>query len=132
MPPRILSKLYERGSLRNSEKGFELAFKNTAAPGTLTNLGPLVVDGVPYDMDRVVLRLERPSEHLGRPPSMREWTARSINEEKERMLAFDLYTVARVIVSGRPLAPGTHQVSLGIVTREVGEMMLTAEDSVAV
>jgi hypothetical protein len=131
LPPRILNKLYERSSLRNTPNGFELAFKNTVAPGTLTHIGPLLVDGVAYDLEQVVLRLERPSERPGRQPSVREWSANALNEEKERMLSFDLHTVARVIVAGRQLPPGPHQVALGITTREVGDMTLTAEDSVA-
>jgi hypothetical protein len=117
--------------LRNTPNGFELAFKNTVAPGTLTHIGPLLVDGVAYDLEQVVLRLERPSERPGRQPSVREWSANALNEEKERMLSFDLHTVARVIVAGRQLPPGPHQVALGITTREVGDMTLTAEDSVA-
>ncbi len=131
MTPRILSKLYEPGSLRNTETGFELAFKNTAAPSTVTGIGPLVVDGKTYDETAIVLRLQRPSEHLGRPPSVREWQAAAVNNEKERMLSFDLFTVAQVLVKGDRLPPGQHQVALSITTKEVGDITLTAADSVA-
>lgn len=131
MTPRILNKLYERGSLRNTETGFELAFKNTVAPSTLIEIGPLIVDGNSYDEKVIVIRLERPSEHLGRQPSVREWQVEAVNKGKDRLLSFDLYTVAHVLVKGEPLPPGLHQVALSIKTKEVGEITLTAEDSVA-
>ena len=131
MSARVFSKLYERGSLRNTETGFELAFKNTVAPSTVTKIGPLTVDGEVYDETVIVLRLQRPSEHLGRQPSVREWQAEVVNKEKDRLLAFDLFNVAHIMVKGDPLAPGLHQVALSIQTKEVGDITLTAEDSVA-
>jgi hypothetical protein len=132
-----LSKLYETGSLRNTEKGFELAFRNTMAPSQVTSVGPLVVDGAEVDLGNAILRLERPSERLGRPPSVREWQFKALNKEtdkdkdKDRTLSFDLFNVAWVVVSGQWLPPGPHQVTLSIKTKEVGDIMLTAEDSVA-
>ncbi len=137
MPPRILSKLYEPGSLRNTEQGFELAFKNTMAPSQVTGIGPLIVDGAVVNLDHAILRLERPSERLGRQPSVREWQVKALNKEtekerdKDRTLSFDLFNVAWVVVPGQQLPPGPHQVALSIKTKEVGDITLTAEDSVA-
>ena len=137
MPPRILSKLYEPGSLRNTEKGFELAFKNSMAPSQVTAVGPLVVDGAVVDLENAILRLERPSERLGRQPSVREWQVKALNKDadkdkdKDRTLSFDLFNVAWVVVPGQQLPPGPHQVALSIKTKEVGDITLTAEDSVA-
>ncbi len=134
---RILSKLYEPGSLRNTENGFELAFKNTMAPTQVTAVGPLLVDGGTIDLGHAILRLERPSERLGRPPSVREWQVKALNKDtekdkdKDRTLSFDLFTVARMVVPGQQLTPGPHQVALSMMTKEVGEITLTAEDSVA-
>ncbi|HSN77335.1 MAG TPA: hypothetical protein VL334_19870 [Anaerolineae bacterium] len=120
--------------MRNTEKGFELAFKNTMAPSQVTGVGPLVVDGVVVDLANAVLRLERPSERLGRQPSVREWQVSVLNKEKEkdkdRTLSFDLFIVARMVVPGQQLPPGPHQVALSIKTKEVGDITLTAEDSV--
>ena len=137
MPTRILSKLYEPGSLRNTEKGFELAFKNSMAPSQVTAVGPLVVDGAVVDLENAILRLERPSERLGRQPSVREWQVKALNKDagkekdKDRTLSFDLFNVAWVVVPGQQLPPGPHQVALSIKTKEVGDITLTAEDSVA-
>lgn len=133
MPSKTFSKLYERGSLRNSEQGFELAFKNTMAPSQVTFVGPLIVDGAVVDLEHATFRLERPSERLGRQPSVREWQVSALNnkeKDKERTLSFDLFNVAWVIVPGQRLAPGPHQVALSLTTKEVGVITLTAEDSV--
>lgn len=137
MAPKILNKLYEPGSLRNTEQGFELAFKNTMAPSQVTAVGPLVIDGAVVDLEHAVLRLERPSERLGRQPSVREWQLKALNKDqenekdKDRTLSFDLFNVAWVVVPGQQLPPGPHQVALSIKTKEVGDLTLTAEDSVA-
>jgi hypothetical protein len=137
LSPKILSKLYEPGSLRNTEKGFELAFKNTMAPSQVTAVGPLVIDGAVVDLEHAILRLERPSERLGRQPSVREWQLKALNKDqekekdKDRTLSFDLFNVAWVVVPGQQLPPGPHQVTLSIKTKEVGDITLTAEDSVA-
>ncbi|HNS00846.1 MAG TPA: hypothetical protein PKM78_00495 [Anaerolineae bacterium] len=137
MSLKILSKLYEPGSLRNTDSGFELAFKNTFAPTQVTAVGPLVIDGGTIDLGQAILRLERPSERLGRPPSVREWQFKALNKDtekdkdKDRTLSFDLFTVARIVVPGQRLSPGPHQVALSMMTKEVGEIKLTAEDSVA-
>jgi hypothetical protein len=131
LPAKTLSKLYERGSLRNTETGFELAFKNTIAPSTLIEIGPLIVDGASYASEQMIVRLERPSERPGRPPSVREWQVKVVNEDKDRLLSFDLHTVAYVLVKGQPLPPGQHAVTLNVKTKEVGDILLTAEDSVA-
>jgi hypothetical protein len=136
LPPKILSKLYEPGSLRNTEIGFELAFKNTMAPSQVTEVGPLVVDGAVVDLEHAILRLERPSERLGRQPSVREWQVKALSKDtekekdKDRTLSFDLFNVAWVVVPGQQLPPGPHQVALSIKTKEVGDITLTAEDSV--
>jgi hypothetical protein len=135
LSPKILNKLYEPGSLRNTEKGFELAFKNTMAPSQVTAVGPLVIDGAVVDLEHAILRLERPSERLGRQPSVREWQLKALNKDqekdKDRTLSFDLFNVAWVVVPGQQLPPGPHQVALSIKTKEVGDITLTAEDSVA-
>jgi hypothetical protein len=137
LSPKILNKLYEPGSLRNTEKGFELAFKNTMAPSQVTAVGPLVIDGAVVDLEHAILRLERPSERLGRQPSVREWQLKALNKDqekekdKDRTLSFDLFNVAWVFVPGQQLPPGPHQVALSIKTKEVGDLTLTAEDSVA-
>lgn len=129
MTPKRFSKLYERGSLCNTATGFELAFKNTIAPSTILEFGSLTVDGQAVARDQILVRLERPSERIGREGTVREWPAKIIGGE--RMVPFDLFTVARVQVTASPLPPGSHQVMLAIRTREVGEMTLTAEDSIA-
>lgn len=128
MSPKTLSKLYERGSLRNTEKGFELAFKNTMAPGTLIKIGPLIVDERVYEAKQIILRLERPSDRVGRQPAPRDFPGEAI--EKGRTPSFDLFTVARVMVPDEKLSPGEHQVTLSVTTKEVGDLTLTAEDSV--
>ena len=49
LPSALLSKFYERDSLRNTDTGFELRFKNRLAPSTIVGIGPLTLDGHVYE-----------------------------------------------------------------------------------
>lgn len=128
MPTRTFSKLYEPASLCNTDHGFELAFKNTVAPSTLTAIGRLTVGEHRYEAGEFTVRLERPAGRHGQPPSARQFRGDSVSVQ--RMLPFDLYTIARVMVPGKHLAAGRYQVTLTIKTKEVGDIVLLAEDSV--
>ncbi len=44
-PPFVLAKIYVKGSLKNTEKGFEFTLKNVVDSGTVVELGPITADG---------------------------------------------------------------------------------------
>jgi hypothetical protein len=48
-PAFVLSKLYVKGSLKNTETGFQFDLKNVVDSGTLVEIGPITVDGNPYE-----------------------------------------------------------------------------------
>ena len=45
-PASLLARLFVKGSLKNTENGFEMKLKNIIDSGTLVGLGPLVVDDI--------------------------------------------------------------------------------------
>lgn len=130
LPAALLGKFYERDSLRNTEKGFELRFKNRLAPSTIVGFGPLTVDGAVYEGEHLTMSLERPARGYRPPPEPLVRSAKSF--DKGRSLPFEINTVLRISVAGAKLAPGSHQVALTIKTKEVGDIVVTAEDRVAV
>lgn len=129
LPSAMLAKFYERESLRNTDKGFELRFKNRLAPSTIVGFGPLLVDGQVFEGEHLTMSLERPARGYRPPPEPLLRTAKSF--EKDRSLPFEINTVLRIAVAGTKLSPGSHQVALTLKTKEVGDIVVTAEDVVA-
>ena len=125
-----MSKFYERDSLRNTDTGFELRFKNRLAPSTIVGIGPLTLDGHVYEAKELAFAFERPAEGHRPPPESVFRTAKDIEEKRSRV--FDINAVLRVAVLGSKLMPGSHQVTLTFRTKEVGDITVTAEDVVAI
>lgn len=124
----IFSKLYERDSLRNTDDGFEVRFRNRLAPTTLIGVGPLSIDGEQYSGEQLVIQLERPRVGHSRPPAPIVRNAKQISEKKPVM--FGVNTIARLAVHERQLNPGSHRVALALRTREVGDITVMADDEI--
>ena len=116
VPSFLLKKLYVKGSLRNTESGFELALKNNLAPGTLIGLGPLTVDETSYPPEAITMRGPqgefRGDQDTGRSP-----------------LTFGLNDEVTVAVRGEPLAPGSHHIVFSVMSREVGRLEFDLADT---
>ena len=128
LPSALLSKFYERESLRNTDTGFELCFKNRLAPSTIVAIGPLTVDGYVYESDQLSVSFERPAQGHRPPPEPVARTAKDF--EKKGPKPFDINAILRVSVMGTKLSPGSHQVTWTFRTKEVGAITVTAEDLV--
>jgi len=55
VPAFMLKKLYLRGSLKNTADGFQFQIRNTLAPGTISAVFPVSIDGVGYSLDDTVV-----------------------------------------------------------------------------
>lgn len=129
IPASVLSRFYERDSLRNTKDGFEVVFRNRLAPATLIGVGPLSIAGEQYSGEQVTIHLERPREGHTRPPNPLVRHAGEFVEGKP--VQFGVNTVARVVVNGRTLSPGPYFVALALRTKEVGDITVTGEDEIA-
>ena len=103
LPSALLSKFYEQNSLRNTDTGFELRFKNRLAPSTIIGIGPLTLDGHVYEADDLVFAIERAAEGHRRPTDAVFRTANDIKDDRSRV--FDINAVLRVAVLGSKLRP---------------------------
>lgn len=119
IPGFLIGKVYERGSLRNTERGFEFAFVN--------RMTPLRISGM-RDMQLLVDDSRRPPESLrltlaGQPLDM---TGGSV----EGTVAFDKDSRLVFGVDGEQLTPGRHQLKIGFITNEYGGATLKVTDMV--
>ena len=117
VPAFMLKKLYLKGSLKNTEQGFQFQIRNTLAPGTITAVEPVVVDGVGHLLADTLLVAKEPMP------------ATDIN--KERPVAFGINTLVTMVVKGAQLAAGEHTVVIGVQTKEAGELKWDVTDTVA-
>jgi hydroxymethylglutaryl-CoA reductase (NADPH) len=118
IPAFMLKKLYLKGSLKNVADGFEFQIKNTLAPGTITALLPIEVDGKAYPAaDTFISRGEE------------KIAASAITKEKPT--SFGINTTVTMMVKGATLTPGSHTLVIGVVTREAGELKWDVSDTVA-
>jgi hydroxymethylglutaryl-CoA reductase (NADPH) len=117
VPAFMLKKLYLRGSLKNTEQGFQFQIRNTLAPGTITAVEPVVADGAVHPVADILL--------------VTKDTMPAAEISKEHPVVFGINTVVTMIVKGAQLAAGEHTVVMGVQTKEAGELKWDVTDTVA-
>ncbi|MDI7276959.1 MAG: hypothetical protein QME94_13355 [Anaerolineae bacterium] len=117
IPSYMLNQAYVKGSLKNTESGFEFTLRNTVDSGTIIAVGPLAVDEASYPAAALTM-VTRQGERRGD----------EISSAKPLFSA--LGTEARVVVEGRPLAPGAHRIVFPVLTSEAGRLQIEFSDTV--
>ncbi len=118
IPAALLRRLYVPGSLRNLGSGFVLALKNIIAPGTIVSVGSIVVDDKAYGPELITVT------GRGQPRPADRIHAKS-------PLDFPINQIVTFQVAAAPLGAGLHRLRVSILTREVGELVVEAQDQVA-
>jgi hypothetical protein len=119
VPAFMLKKLYVHGSLKNTAEGFELAIKNTLAPGTIIGLGPLKVDG--REVARENIQVSSGSGSVVRASTI---TAQA-------PVTFQVNALAILRIAGEKLTAGSHEIIVTINTKEVGLLQIPITDTIA-
>ena len=117
-PSYLLEKLVVRGSLKNNASGFEVKLKNIVDSGTLSGMGPLVVDENTYPPQDVTIRVgdvEKVGDKISRNEPM---SVRSFVE-------------ILVSVKGLPLQPGKHKLSFSVQTFEAGRLQFSVTENLS-
>ncbi len=118
IPSYMLSHIYVKGSLKNTEGGFEFTLKNTVDSGTIIGIGPLTVDdeGCPPEALSITTRQgqKRGDEISGRAP-----------------VYLPYGTEAHITVAGKALTPGEHRVVLAVLTSEAGRLQIEFRDAIS-
>ena len=117
-PSFVLNKLYVKGSLKNNAKGFQFDLKNVVDSGTLVEVGPITVDGNPYEMSSITVIT-----------SSQERTADQVTRTSP--LPVHLGMLFTLCVTGEPLVQGDHTVNVSVLTREIGRIKFDFQDTIA-
>jgi hypothetical protein len=115
-PTALLAKLFVKGSLKNTDGGFEMKLKNIIDSGTLTGIGALVVDETSHPPASLTVKTptaELPGDQISANTPL---PVRSSSEIALR-------------VAGEPLLPGAHKITIQIITREVGKLQFSVTET---
>jgi hypothetical protein len=118
IPSYMLSHIYVKGSLKNTEGGFEFTLKNTVDSGTIIGIGPLTVDDEgcsPASLSITTRQGQKRGDEIsGRAP-----------------VYLPYGTEARITVTGKTLAPGEHCIVLAVLTSEAGRLQIEFKDAIS-
>ena len=115
-PSYVLSNLFVKGSLKNTESGFTFRIKNNIDSGTVTGLGPLTVDESSYEPNQITLTIKD----------------RSVQAQNISYTApVYVYVMSEIefSVEGEPLTPGSHRLGFLIHTQEAGRLQFSITET---
>jgi len=116
-PPFILAKLYVKGSLKNTETGFEFSLKNIIDSTMLSGIGPIVVGEKSYEWAAIKMAMGE-----------KEWQGDQI--DKTNRVPVKMGVPLRVMVQGEPLAAGAQKISVTATTSDIGKIKFDVKDNI--
>jgi hydroxymethylglutaryl-CoA reductase (NADPH) len=117
IPGRILSKLYNRTSLRNQAGGFRFSVKNRLSPATLRQISRVEVDGRPIPLDHVEIETDDGS------------LLAAAEIDMETPVTFPLGAQLLFRLRENPLEPGPHDITVVFESQPFGELKLAVNDA---
>jgi hypothetical protein len=116
-PASMLAQLFVKGSLKNTETGFEFKLKNIIDSGTLVGLAPLGVDEGTVSPDGITVKVG-------------DKTLRGDQITHTSPLSVRSYAEIHLSVAGEPLSPGSHKLTIQVVTREAGRLSFSVNETI--
>jgi hypothetical protein len=116
-PPFILAKLYVKGSLKNTDTGFEFSLKNIIDATMLSGIGPIVVGDQSYEGAAIKMTM-----------GDKEWQGDQI--DKTNLVPVKIGVPLRVLVQGDPLPAGDVKVSVTATTSDIGKIKFDVKDKI--
>lgn len=119
VPGFLLRRLYVKGSLRNSEAGFQFELLNKLGSGYARKMLPLTVDGAEVPLDRCTFSSVDGNCFL----------FSEVSPESPFTLAMNKSTV--IAVKHARLSPGVHKVGMAFQVAGLGTLRFDFNDTVA-
>ncbi|MCW8874097.1 MAG: hydroxymethylglutaryl-CoA reductase [Xanthomonadales bacterium] len=117
IPSSVLSKLYNRTSLRNGDSGVRFSVKNRLSPAALRKVTRFEVDSQPVELERIAVSREGEEPF----PVTRITAKKPVDFPLGAHLTFSLDVP--------PLEEGRHQLTVVFDTQPFGELKLAVSDS---
>ncbi len=116
--PSMLERVYVRGSLKNTETGFEFKLKNNVDNGSLSGCKALLIDGAEVPLTAVTLKTPQ-----GDRP------AAEISSRSPLYLRYG--GEVTISAASDPLPAGSHEMALKIYVMEIGQLEIKVTDEIA-
>lgn len=119
IPAFLVGKVYQSGSLENTEEGFRFCFVNNMTPVQISGMRDisLEVDGTRYPVERINLALD------GKPMSLQ-------SGKLDETAKFDRDSHLVIDVQGDRLPEGKHVIKTSFITNEFGGATLKVSDTI--
>jgi hypothetical protein len=118
IPSFLLAKLYVKGSLKNTETGFEFSLKNIIDSTMLIGIGPVTVGERDYDSAAITL-------------TVGDKSISGADLSRQTAIPVRMGVPLRVSVTGDPLPPGAQRISVAATTSEIGKIKFDIGDTAA-
>jgi hypothetical protein len=117
IPSFLLAKLYIKGSLKNTDIGFEFSLKNIIDSTMLIGIGPITVGEKTYAGEEVTM-------------AVGDRTINGAGLSRQNPVPVRLGMPFKISVTGEKLAAGEQRVSVSATTTDVGKIKFDIFDTV--
>jgi hypothetical protein len=116
-PAFLLAKLYVKGSLKNTEDGFEFALKNIVDSTNLVGVGPITAGGKDFTAEAITL-------------TVGDKTLPGAELSRENAIPVTMGIPMKIKIVGDRLAAGSQKVSVTAVSADIGKLKFEFSDTV--
>ncbi len=116
-PAFLLAKLYVKGSLKNTEDGFEFALKNIVDSTSLIGVGPISAAGKEHGAEVITL-------------TVGDKTLKGTELSRENAIPVTMGMPMKVRVTGEKLPAGPQKASITAVSADIGKLKFDFTDTV--
>jgi hypothetical protein len=120
VPGFLARQFYVKGSLRNTEGGFQLEAHNPMGQGTLVGVGRIAVDG--QTIEPGLVRAVRAGETE---------PIHAAEVSRERPIRVDKGDRVTLHISAAPLSPGDHRLDVELEEAGIGRLSFSVKDRLA-
>lgn len=118
IPSFLLTKLYVKGSLKNTDSGFEFSLKNIIDSTTLIGIGPISAGEKNYEGEVITM-------------TVGDRTVTGAEISRDNSFPVRMGVPLKVTVDGDTLAAGAQKVSVVALTTDIGMIKFEVSDTVA-
>jgi hypothetical protein len=118
IPSFLLAKLYVKGSLKNTDNGFEFALKNIIDSTMLIGIGPITIGEKNYEGEAIAM-------------TANERTVNGAELSRDTPVPVRMGVPLKVSITGEKLAAGEQRISVSATTSDIGKIKFDIIDKIA-
>jgi hypothetical protein len=117
IPSFLLAKLYVKGSLKNTDTGFEFTLKNIIDNTMLVGIGPVTVGDRNYEGAALTL-------------TVGDKTISGADLSRQTSFPARMGMLLKIVVAGDRLAPGAQKITVAGTSSDIGKFKFDISDNV--